>query len=623
MKADIKIGFNCNNFCKFCVQGEKRNAYGSRDAGIIRKEMEQARQSCCDIVFTGGEPTLHKDFFQLVSFARALNFNTIQIQSNGRFFSYLDFCKKAIKCGANEFSPALHGSTPQMHDYLTSSPGSFKQTVDGIVNLKKLGQTVITNTVITKSNFPYLPSIADVLIRLGVDQFQFAFPHPLGSAKDNFDSIVPRMTLIEPFVKLALEKGISAGKRVMTEAIPYCFMAGFEDYIAEKILPETKIFDVNGVIENFGIVRKKEGKSKSTKCLACRYNAVCEGPWREYPEKFGWEEFKPVRKRIPIHNTGSDSIVSIFEDISNLLITHYGLKIHADKVNEIKDILFSGFDETWLKDNQKFDFSISASNNNPRSLRFSYNDFGEKERFKDKLKGIFQLFGGSFPMDQLKELLLIMDAFGNKQQTTIGLDWVSGTRCPRLKVYFEELFHFFAQPEVRIILQRICELLDIDCQKLKISSDDFIGAICVDFIPGGKFNLKIYCKYDNLADSSFLKLLKNNRLESNSKALKSILNSNGARSKAFYYITRRFQPDGLVKSIKLYKIYEIRQIKNSKIIMPEIMKLLLNANDEASEKVFSKISSLCALKGRNVFPVIAAIDHARRSQKVDVYFTVK
>ena len=29
-------------------------------------------------------------------------------------------------------------------------------------------------------------------------------------------------------------------------------------------------------------------------CHGCRYERECEGPWREYPEHFGWGEFVAV-----------------------------------------------------------------------------------------------------------------------------------------------------------------------------------------------------------------------------------------------------------------------------------------------------------------------------------------
>jgi hypothetical protein len=139
-----------------------------------------------------------------------------------------------------------------------------------------------------------LPQIAQLLVDLGVGQFQFAFVHALGSAKENFASVVPRMSLVEPYVKEGLDIGIKAGISVMTEAIPYCFMQGYEDYIAEKVIPSTKIYDFHEIIDNFTEARQKQGKLKGPSCQACRHYQTCEGPWKEYPEKFGWEEFKPI-----------------------------------------------------------------------------------------------------------------------------------------------------------------------------------------------------------------------------------------------------------------------------------------------------------------------------------------
>jgi len=293
-RIDIKTGFFCNNYCSFCVQGDKRNIHGDKTTSLIKKELSEAVKACRSIVFTGGEPTVRKDFLELIKYARNLGFKQIQAQTNGRMFAYKKFVEDVIKAGVTEFAIALHGHSAYLHDFLTAATGSFEQTVQGIKNLKTLSQRVVTNTVITKSNYLNLPEIASFLISLGVGQYQFAFVHALGTAAENFDSIVPRMSIIEPYVKRGLDIGIKAGKKVMTEAVPYCFMGGYEDYIAEKIIPITKIYDFNSVVENFSIVRQKEGKLKSINCKKCKYYQLCEGPWREYPEHFGWSEFIPV-----------------------------------------------------------------------------------------------------------------------------------------------------------------------------------------------------------------------------------------------------------------------------------------------------------------------------------------
>ncbi len=293
-RVDIKTGFSCNNHCRFCVQGNKRNLYGNKTNEEIKKILQEARKDCDSVVFTGGEPTIREDIIDLVSYAKKLEFEGIQIQTNGRIFCYKEFCNEIISAGASEFSPAIHGHTAELHDYLTCSKGSFYQTFLGIKNLKGQGRRVITNTVITKSNYRHLPQIAQLLVDLGVDQYQFAFVHALGGAKENFVSIVPRMTLVEPYVKEGVDIGIKAGISVMTEAIPYCFMQGYEDCIAEKVIPQTKIYDFHEVIDNFTEARQKQGKVKNPQCQLCSYYQVCEGPWKEYPEKFGWEEFNPV-----------------------------------------------------------------------------------------------------------------------------------------------------------------------------------------------------------------------------------------------------------------------------------------------------------------------------------------
>ena len=294
-KVDIKLVFTCNNRCSFCVQGDKRFSTPARDWGRIAEDLEQGfRNGARSLVLTGGEPTLQPRLLDAARLARTIGYSVVQIQSNGRRFFYRDFCRACIDAGANEFSPALHGSCPEIHDSLTRAPGSFLQTLHGIRNLKELGQTVIANTVITAGNYQDLPLLAGLLVSLEVDQFQFAFVHVLGEARKNASWLVPRKSAAAPFIQEGLRIGREAGVRCFTEAIPYCFMKEFEDCIAEKIIPQTLIFDGNNVIPDYNSYRHTLGKTKGPQCRICRYFTVCEGPWKEYPELFGWDEFFPI-----------------------------------------------------------------------------------------------------------------------------------------------------------------------------------------------------------------------------------------------------------------------------------------------------------------------------------------
>lgn len=294
-RIDVKVGYLCNNNCLFCVQAHNKDKRKEKTSDQLIQILKKSRPKFEAVVFTGGEVTIRPDVVDLVREARDLGYSRIHIQSNGKRFYYKDFCRDMRDAGANEFGLALHGHTPELHDYLTRSSGSFKATLRGIKNLTDMGLDVITNTVITKSNYRHLPDIARLLIGAGVRQYQFAFVHVVGNARKYAPSVVPRKTLVMPYAHEGLELGILKKVNCMTEAIPYCFMKGYEQYIAETIIPRTMIFDADRVIEDYKQERLTQGKLKGPPCKECIKCRDCEGPWREYPEMFGWDEFKPVR----------------------------------------------------------------------------------------------------------------------------------------------------------------------------------------------------------------------------------------------------------------------------------------------------------------------------------------
>jgi MoaA/NifB/PqqE/SkfB family radical SAM enzyme len=296
-RLDIKVGFSCNNNCVFCAQAHKRHL-GDRTTGELKNDLLLALDNnCTEVVFTGGEPTLRDDIFELVSFAEDIGYKLIQIQTNGRLLSYENIVNKLIRSGVTEFSPALHGHNNEVHEIQTRTKGSFEQTVQGIKNLKKMEQYIISNSVITRFNYKILPQLVEFLLGLGVSQFQLAFVHPVGNALTNFDVVVPRKTDVKPFVHKALdiakEHGIQKDM-MMVEAYPFCFMQGYEEFCSELCIPQTEIRDSKMVVLEFDKWRKEKGKSKFSQCKDCRFDLICEGSWKEYSDKFGSGEFIPV-----------------------------------------------------------------------------------------------------------------------------------------------------------------------------------------------------------------------------------------------------------------------------------------------------------------------------------------
>lgn len=298
-KLDLKLGFRCNNKCVFCVQGDKRDHVRDLTTEQAFARLDHGRQSCDALLLTGGEITVRSDVPEIISYARKIGYTQVQVQTNGRRLAYLNYCKALIDAGATEFNPSLHGHVPAMHDGLVGAKGAFDQCVRGITNLVALQQTVLTQSVITRQNVTYLPQIARLLVKLKVAQVQFAFVHGLGTAALTWNDTVPRYAQVARFLPVALDIVREAGISVICEAVPFCFLHGREWAAIEPRLHPTTVYDGNLEIGDYDRYRHEAGKLHGPPCARCTWAGVCEGPWREYPERFGWDEFTARTDAVP------------------------------------------------------------------------------------------------------------------------------------------------------------------------------------------------------------------------------------------------------------------------------------------------------------------------------------
>lgn len=294
-RADLKVGFACNNRCVFCAQGEKRSEAGAIPLEELGARLRAVRgEGPRGLVLTGGEPTLHRDLVKLVATARALGFSPVQVQTNGRMLAYPKAIEALLRAGVTEFSPSLHGSTAALHDGLTRSPGSWAQSLQGIRNVVAARAPLVTNSVITRANLGDLPALVELLGSAGVRHAQLAFVHPVGTAATRFAEVVPRLPEVVAPVRAARAVAERFGLRLMTEAIPYCFLQGMEDLSVEDLIPQTTVVDLDGQCADFTAWRVGAGKAHGEPCTTCTRRQRCEGPWREYPDAFGWSEFTPL-----------------------------------------------------------------------------------------------------------------------------------------------------------------------------------------------------------------------------------------------------------------------------------------------------------------------------------------
>lgn len=292
-RLDLKLGFACNNRCLFCAQGEKRTEHPALPTERLLQELRSARPEATGLVLTGGEPTLYKPLLAVIKAARLLGYQSIQLQTNGRLLAYTDTLTALVDAGVTEVSPSIHGATPDVHDTLTRSPGSFRDSRAGIKNALAAGLPVVTNSVITRHNVATLDRLVALLAGLGVRRAQLAFVHPVGTAFERFDEVVPYLSELAEPLAAARDVAREHDVELMTEAVPLCVLPGMEELAVETRIPLTTVSDVSGRLD-YSEWRVQQGKAHGPPCENCSARGRCEGPWREYPERRGWVELSPI-----------------------------------------------------------------------------------------------------------------------------------------------------------------------------------------------------------------------------------------------------------------------------------------------------------------------------------------
>ena len=179
-RIELELTGECNLRCRFCYNSCNPVSC-SRPFDIINA---LAASGVLEIILTGGEPSLHPKFFEILEHA-SKKFPRVMIQSNGTLFSD----EKAFKHMAS-YTPyclnfSLHGPT-EVHDALTQSPGSHIRTVKALGMAVKAGIRTASNYVITSMNMSseILRETVSILASIGVHEMTLTRFIPCGVGKE-------------------------------------------------------------------------------------------------------------------------------------------------------------------------------------------------------------------------------------------------------------------------------------------------------------------------------------------------------------------------------------------------------------------------------------------------------
>lgn len=139
------------------------------------------------LVFSGGEPLMRKDLFELIEHARDRGVTTA-LATNATLVDDATATRLA-SLGVPRASVSLDGADASTHDAFRGIPGSFEQAIAGIQALRRAGIEVQVNVTFTKANQHEAPAMLDLVQKLDACALHTFLLVPVGCGVDLPDSI--------------------------------------------------------------------------------------------------------------------------------------------------------------------------------------------------------------------------------------------------------------------------------------------------------------------------------------------------------------------------------------------------------------------------------------------------
>jgi MoaA/NifB/PqqE/SkfB family radical SAM enzyme len=160
----------CNLKCRHCYINKKQHGKNTLPIETINTWLRAfaSKNKKANVIFLGGEPTLHPDLPEAVFKAKSLGYSSITIDTNGYLFH--DILSKVSPDVIDYFSFSLDGATRKTNDMIRGK-GSFDTCIQGIKNAVQQGFGTSLIYTVSTINIHELDKIAPLLKELKIERF--------------------------------------------------------------------------------------------------------------------------------------------------------------------------------------------------------------------------------------------------------------------------------------------------------------------------------------------------------------------------------------------------------------------------------------------------------------------
>jgi MoaA/NifB/PqqE/SkfB family radical SAM enzyme len=298
-RLELHLTYTCPERCLFCSEDHRMAAFKAFPVTYgraVKVLLEQAKHGVESVHLTGGEPTIHPRFVDVLKLAKGLGMRT-SIGTIGTRLADPAFAETALPW-LDEALFSVHGPDAATHDACAGRAGSFDRVMAAIANCsRKPGFRPYVNTVVTRRNIDTLDSTVALARSFGATLQILSSLTPEGAGADHYDELLVRLPELRALAPTLIT---TAGPMILRFfGAPACAlgsakMASNDLYWNPRVTVEWARHPDRVSLEGIFSWAPDRGRRHAAPCERCAWKGVCPGVFSAYLDRFGDAEILPL-----------------------------------------------------------------------------------------------------------------------------------------------------------------------------------------------------------------------------------------------------------------------------------------------------------------------------------------
>lgn len=281
MRTYLYISYNCNCSCFFCASDDTNISRNKNEFDFAEaKKFLLSSPDKKDLVISGGEPTIHKDFIKIVRFAKQY-YSHIGLMTNGIKFADMDFLQETIDAGIDRISIPFYSSDEHVHNYLVGNSHAFEEITQGMNNINALlvNKDIYVQIKLLLAKFTYKtnPFTLDYINKNypNIKHISLSGFHISNKALQHSEQCVINFNESRSYNDMVIQKLIEYNYKYQVCEIPLC---AFSEETIYSLLKHNRIVHIDDTY-----LKRPDSKSwvvaskvyKPKECDLCTLNNLC------------------------------------------------------------------------------------------------------------------------------------------------------------------------------------------------------------------------------------------------------------------------------------------------------------------------------------------------------------